>query len=74
MPNWVAGGSGGGEIRDHFFVKWGDCAPTREGYVACVESPQVLQTVGEILEENPEAQRELDLVLGFKGEEGLRKA
>ena len=46
----------------------GCLSSTTEG-LACVESSQVLQTMGKILEENPEVQGELDFVLRFKGEE-----
>ena len=45
------------------------CLSTTEE-LACVGSSQVLLTMGKILEENPEVHGELDLVLGFKGEEG----
>ena len=46
----------------------GCLSSTTEG-LACVESSQVLQTMGKILEEIPEVQGELDFVLRFKGEE-----
>lgn len=40
--------------------------------LGAVESSSVLQTVGETFEENPEESTEnLELALGFKGEEGF---